>query len=333
MESVGQIDSYGPLRQRKLAALVGLIGSTSRLAAFEQTSEHSICASIHGVELQIRSGSEAPVQQMTRRFPRSWVRRPALRNTSNQMRTQIFWIDQLQLSVLVNDAPVEYLRSEDPNPDCDILLLGNWELAIQRDFMAALRKHEGVTQVYIVAQFELEDCFFNALRWLLPRFMLSQKTALMHSSAVVGQDGVARMFLGPSGAGKTTITRLAQNRLVLGDDMNVLSLEENGARVELGFFGQGIESPIPLGFQIPLQDLYFLKQSSQDGVRLLPKTEAARKFAASCANLFWPQMGEDLSPKVFKLAIQVAESLPCYELEFTLSGRFWNYVDGKAQAI
>lgn len=270
---------------------------------------------------------------MNQRFPDSWIRSQTQNRRLQQMQIKVYWLDQTQFASIVNDSPVELLRSEDPNPECDILHVGNWELAIQRDFMAALRKHEGVTEVYIVADYTLEDCFFNALRWLLPRFMLSQKTALMHSSAVVGQDGIARMFLGPSGAGKTTVTRLAGDRLVLGDDMNVLSLEESGARVELGFFGQGIQSPIPIGFQIPVQGLYFLKQSQLDSVRLLPRTEAARRFAASCANLFWPQMGEDLAPKVFKLAIQVAETLPCYELEFTLNGGFWSYVDGKDQTI
>ena len=34
-------------------------------------------------------------------------------------------------------------------------------------------------------------------------------------------------FLGHSGAGKTTVTSLSGNRLILGDDMNLISLDNN----------------------------------------------------------------------------------------------------------
>lgn len=315
------------IRRKKQSALNALVSSLDLQKKFEGLCSHSARFELHGVDIHLSVSSKAALNQQLLQVPTSWVLPLNQSRPQQKAALQVFWMNELEFSSLLKLEGLPLNRLEDPSPDCEIRRMGNAELAIQRDFMAAMFPSAQGPRIYLAASFELADAYFNALRWILPRYMLSQSTALMHSSAVVGNDGWANLFLGPSGAGKTTVTKLAGDRLVLGDDMNVLSIHYDRATVELGYFGQGIRSPVPLGLALPLKALYFLKQDSINSRKLLPKTEAMRRFAGSCANLFWPELGEELSPKVFKLAIKVAEHIPCYELSFSLDGGFWKYVD------
>src|SRR5262249_12282362 len=63
----------------------------------------------------------------------------------------------------------------------------------------------------------------NFLRVLVAYRLLELGGAVLHSAGVADGDG-AFLFLGPSGAGKTTLSRQseAQGRTVLSDDLNAL---------------------------------------------------------------------------------------------------------------
>ena len=93
--------------------------------------------------------------------------------------------------------------------------------------MVDLRHREAQLSVWDV---QLQFCIENYLRGLGPVFLLDKQGLQVHGSSVV-RNGRAYVFIGPSGAGKTTIALMSTAYTVLGDDQCALSLDDRGAMV------------------------------------------------------------------------------------------------------
>ena len=161
---------------------------------------------LHGVPLVFHLTSEKLFELLTNHFPEDWRHRTA----GAKKPLKVFWHDPRQDGLW-----------DDADADCRLRSDAHGEFAWQRDFVAA----DCGDRIYLACREEIDDGFFNFLRWLMPRKMLTLNRLLLHSSCVVDGRGRAYLCLGESGAGKTTIAGLACGRPVLGDDMNVLLLE------------------------------------------------------------------------------------------------------------
>ncbi|MEQ1878572.1 MAG: phosphoenolpyruvate carboxykinase (ATP), partial [Bdellovibrionia bacterium] len=178
----------------------------------------------HGVPLRFHLPNASLAANLRDFVPSAW------RSSVASDMLDVFWLD-----------PKDYTNSawdEDAESDCDIERFNGRETAVQRDFVGIrLSDRDAI----IVTKPAIDDGFFNSMRWLLPRAMVSRNSLLLHSSCVVNERGEAYFFLGPSGAGKTTIASLARPPyLVLGDDMNVVKSGFSGAVAEPGALGQRI---------------------------------------------------------------------------------------------
>ena len=198
------------------------------------------------------------------------------------------------------------------------------EVAIQRDFIGI---NDRKNSVVIMAHQTLDDGFFNALRWLLPRKMIEFKRVLLHSSCVVGKNGLAYFFLGASGAGKTTVTELSKTRTVWGDDMNVLDFAAGKLSAEAGALGQRYFSSSLFAQPFQVGGFFWLKKSERNFLRRLDRAKSSMCLLSSCANLFWSESLADLAPEVLQAVKEISESHPVYELEFNLTGDFWDHVE------
>ena len=146
------------------------------------------------------------------------------------------------------------------------------------------------------AEARLLDAFENYLRTVVAYRLLFLGGALFHSSAVVAS-GQAHLFLGPSGAGKTTVARLGldDGLTVLSDDINAVLPGNGRACLEvqrLPFAGDlgavGVEAsratekaPCLDGGPIPLASVQRLEQSDQVSRRLLSPARALAALLAS----------------------------------------------------
>lgn len=101
----------------------------------------------------------------------------------------------------------------------------------------------------------------NFFRVLVSYRLLSSGGLLVHSAAVVDR-GAAYLLLGRSGAGKTTISRLAQEAglTVLSDDMNALSMTRDGPFVERLPFAGDLGQTAARSDRYPLRALLRLTQ-------------------------------------------------------------------------
>jgi hypothetical protein len=184
---------------------------------------------------------------------------------------------------------------------------------------------------------ELSGTVENFFRALVAYRLLEQGGVVLHSSGVAphGEAGPGFLFLGRSGAGKTTVSRQALERggLVLSDDMNAVACppgdstgESMGgpARLErLPFTGDlGAREPAPRSF--PLGAFFRLEKSAADGMRPLSRAEAVACLLACSPFVNTDPYRED---RLLEVLTGLAGRAPAYALSFSLSGGFWSILD------
>jgi|GEM_PF-1449834 len=212
--------------------------------------------------------------------------------------------------------------SNEINPDCLVFESFGLELAIQRDFIGKddLRGH-----VYLLVHEELEDGIYNALRWSVPRRLLDKRALLLHSSCVVDHDNRACLFLGHSGAGKTTVASFAGTRKVLGDDMNVVRFENGHIYAYAANLGGAIQSEFS-GNGFLVKGVYWLQKSAVSQVIPLAPGQLTQKLLVSAANIFVGDHKMEPLPLVMNLIGPMANSLNGYILNFKKDEEFWNAI-------
>lgn len=179
----------------------------------------------------------------------------------------------------------------------------------------------------------------NFFRLLVAYRLLHLGGVLLHSAGVVSpraSDGaeVAHVFVGHSGAGKTTISRraLAEGRQVLSDDMNALCPggPESGTGLvaeKLPFAGDLGRTPGPRQ-SYPLAGVHRLKKGA-NALRPLGRAEAVA-FLLGCSPFVNvdPHRVDALTANLVRLCRHLRPS----ELTFSKEGGFWPLVDGEPQS-
>jgi hypothetical protein len=136
----------------------------------------------------------------------------------------------------------------------------------------------------------------------------------VHASGLIDPQGNGRLFLGQSGAGKTTISGLWQRLRgvqILSDDRIILRKERGRIWMHgTPWHGEGL---MALPARAPLTQICFLRHSSSNALVAQGKAEAvARMFACTFPPFYSPE-GIDFTMKFLEA---VADSVPCYELGF-----------------
>jgi hypothetical protein len=170
---------------------------------------------------------------------------------------------------------------------------------------------------------EWTSVFENYFRVLAAYRLLEQGGAVLHSAGVT--DGAsAWLLLGPSGAGKTTSSRLclARGGTVLSDDLNAVWLppEEAPRLTWLPFTGDLGEPPGgPPSY--PLAAVVRLLKGTEDRLRPLSPAAALAGLVAAA-----PFVNRDPWRREALLGAleRLARAVPAYELQFTLGGELWD---------
>lgn len=239
-----------------------------------------------------------------------------------------------------SSTPIRIFRA-DPSELKDVELKG-WSYTFDRDYQAhAVR----VAGLFFMARVDFEPTLRAAL-WtpytegsvflsqienffrLLVGYRLLDLGGVLFHSAGVASDGRGFLFLGHSGAGKTTISRksLAEGRTVLSDDMNALCpLEDSGlpAVEKLPFAGDLGRIPSPRR-RYPLHGLFRLRKGEP---RIAPISRSqAVAFLVGCAPFVNvdPHRVERLTDNL----IGLLEHHPLAELTFAKDLPVWPLLDG-----
>jgi len=204
--------------------------------------------------------------------------------------------------------------------------------------------------------------FENFLRVLVAYRLLELGGAVLHSAGVV-KDGAAFLFLGRSGAGKTTVARLslAQGADVLSDDLNAVIAAGSGTAVGSGTaagWGAAGASRVAgaadttatattagcavlklpftgdLGERravrppVPLGGLLRLEQAEADALVPLSRAETLACLLACTPFVNRDPHRRERLEQVL-LALAAAAAPHAYTLRFSLHGGFWSIIKRK----
>ena len=145
---------------------------------------------------------------------------------------------------------------------------------------------------------------------------------LLHAASAV-LDGKAFVFAGVSGAGKTTISRLAPPEVhLLTDEISYVRKEADGY-VAYGTPFAGELAKAGENLKAPLAAVYLLAQGPENRIDEVSATEAARGLLT---NILFFAEDTDLVRAVFQSALQLVERVPVRRLTFVPDARVWELI-------
>ena len=145
---------------------------------------------------------------------------------------------------------------------------------------------------------------------------------LLHAASAV-LDGKAFAFAGVSGAGKTTISRLAPADVhLLTDEISYVRKEGDGY-VAYGTPFAGELAKAGENLKAPLAAVYLLAQGPENRIDEVSATEAARGLLT---NILFFAEDADLVRAVFQSALQFVELVPVRRLTFVPDARVWELI-------
>ena len=173
--------------------------------------------------------------------------------------------------------------------------------------------------------------FENFFRVLVAYRLLELGGVVLHSAGVV-RHGAGFLFLGRSGAGKTTVSAasLAQGAEVLSDDLNALLPAAGGPRIAKLPFTGDLGERRAAAPSLPLAALLRLEKAAADS--LAPLSRAAALACLLACSPFVnsdPHRREALLASLTGLLPPGAGTPPAFTLRFSRAGTFWSILDEK----
>jgi hypothetical protein len=161
--------------------------------------------------------------------------------------------------------------------------------------------------------------FENFCRVLVAYRLHEMGGAVIHGAAVV-DNGEALLFAGRSGAGKSTVSRMALERglTVLSDDLNALL--PGPILAGLPFTGD-LENGGGPRAHYPLRALLRLEKDTEDRLRPLGRAETAACLLA-CSPFVNADPGRHAA--LLSTLLDLMNRVPAYALRFSLTGRMWS---------
>jgi hypothetical protein len=162
----------------------------------------------------------------------------------------------------------------------------------------------------------------SVLRVVHTLLLAAEGGFLVHSASAL-RNGRAFLFVGRSGAGKTTLSRLAPPDVtLLSDEISYVRHQEEGYYAfgtpftgELARAGRNVAAPIAA--------LYVLAHGTTNSIEPIGQAEAARTLLENI--LFFAQDAQ-LVNLVFDSACEFVRRLPAYQLTFTPEPGVWELI-------
>lgn len=195
---------------------------------------------------------------------------------------------------------------------------GSWSLQ-RGDFIAEWEPASHHGQIRQTLNPHSLDCVLRIVHSLV---LAREGGFLLHSASAI-RNGRAFLFAGVSGAGKTTISRLAPpDATLLTDEISYVRKRNEGYIAhgtpftgELAKLGENVSAPVAA--------LYLLAQGQENRIEPVTPSDAARSLLA---NILFFAEDEQLVQAVFQSAFEFVSRVPVSRLTFMPDSRVWELI-------
>ena len=186
-------------------------------------------------------------------------------------------------------------------------------------------------RIYLLKQGH--ECFrpLHRLLWMYLAQVLGEKRSCFIHSAALVQDGKGYLFLGDSGAGKSSLAKVSDQAIVLSDDSPILGKQNGDYMVFSSPFHQ--MKPLlgwnkeAIGRSAIVKGLYFLAKDDRLYLDRISRKEAVSKILKRYI-LFFPYISGRAKSALFDLVLELCHRLPIHNLHFCLDQDVWGLVAG-----
>jgi len=169
----------------------------------------------------------------------------------------------------------------------------------------------------------------SVLRVLHSLILAERGGFLLHAASVISSGG-AYLFSGVSGAGKTTMARLAPSNVTLLTDEISYVRPSAGRYAAFGTPFAGELAKSGENCSAPVEALFFLEKGGENQVDELPPAEAVRRLMR---NILFFAVDESLVEKLFATAFDFVERVPVRRLTFYPDARVWHEIANFQEAL
>ncbi len=279
--------------------------------ALESATETRV-VEIGGVAIVLQTSS-LPFARMVEERYSGFVTRGSSEERSNNI---LFDIELLESPVRRLD---EYEAEPEQDDDLEVVCEhGVWRMQ-RGDFSALWDSATGRGQIQQDANPYSLD---SVLRIVHSLVLAQQGEFLVHAASAVRND-LAFLFAGVSGAGKTTISRLApRDTTLLTDEISYVRKDGLGYRAHGTPFA-GELARLGANCSAPLQALYLLSQGPENRIEEVPPASAAQ---ALMRNILFFARDADLVQCVFEGACEFVNRVPVRRLTFRPEEAVWDLI-------
>jgi hypothetical protein len=207
----------------------------------------------------------------------------------------------------------------DPEADVEVIhRAGRWSL-VRGDFRAEWSPAARRGWIRQTANPYSIDAVLRIVHTLV---LARQGGFLMHSASAI-RNGKAFLFSGVSGAGKTTISRLAPpDATLLTDEISYVRKQGDGY-VAFGTPFTGELAKVGENVSAPIAALYLLAKGPDNRIDPIPPGEAARSILA---NMLFFAEDEELVQCTFHSAFEFVSRVPVSRLTFFPDSHVWELI-------
>ncbi len=207
------------------------------------------------------------------------------------------------------------------DPDAEVRVTycsGRWRLT-RGDFLAEWEPAAGLGWIRQSANPYSIDAVLRIVHTLV---LARQGGFLLHSASAI-RNGKAFLFAGVSGAGKTTISRLAPPDVTLLTDEISCVRRQADSYVAFGTPFTGELAKVGENTSAPIAAAYLLAQGSENRIDSISPAEAARSLLAN--TLFFAE-DEELVRSAFHSIFEFVSRVPVSRLTFVPDSRAWELI-------
>jgi hypothetical protein len=219
------------------------------------------------------------------------------------------------------DFEVKLAQTAFPDREADLKVTqrsGRWFLE-RGDFRAEWEPATRSGKIHQTANPYSIDAVLRIVHTLL---LAKQGGFLLHSASAI-RNGKAFLFAGVSGAGKTTISRLAPpDATLLTDEISYVRRQDEGY-VAFGTPFTGELAKLGENASAPVAALYLLAQGPENRIETVKVADAGRGLLANM--LFFAEDSE-MVQQAFQAACDFVDCVPVYRLTFVPDARVWEMI-------